>query len=414
VTHLLRWFEMDTSYYARISRCLSKDIWLGIIVMKIGILAQLLSFRSGYRQAGVSRYIEYLLRNLPEILAEDETLTAFISDAASGACSSERFSKKIGWKRTSWPTQKVPVRILWEQMVAPFPGMTDPLDVVHGPVNIVPLGSRTPSVVTIHDLAFLEYPEQYPSLQRWYLNAMTRASARKAKRVIAVSAYTGHDIAFRLGVDPRKIVTVPNGVSDEFFPRKGTDELERFRREQELPDDFLLFVGTLQPRKNLIGLIRAYAQLSADERLPLYIVGGEGWMYSEIFAEANRLHVGADVHFPGYAASETLPLWYSASTAFIYPSFYEGFGLPVLEAMACGTPVVTSNRSSLPEVAGQAGLLVNPDLPDHIADAIRRLVHDTELRSTMAEAGREQASQYTWQRTARETLSVYRDVVNEG
>jgi glycosyltransferase involved in cell wall biosynthesis len=382
--------------------------------MNVGILAQLLSFKDGYRQAGVSRYIEYLLRYLPEVLGDAGRVTAFVGDGADNPDRMRSFAGSVEFRWTRWPTGKIPVRILWEQLVAPMATTFGGIDVVHGPVNIVPVGGRLPSVVTIHDLAFLEYPEQYPAMQRRYLEMMTRASARKAHRVITVSDYTGLDVAARLGVSRRKIVTVPNGVSEEFYPRQGSADLVAFRQKMQLPEEFLLFVGTLQPRKNLIGLLRAFARVPRAQRLPLYVVGGEGWMYSSIFDEVARLGIANEVQFPGYAASETLPLWYSAATAFIYPSYYEGFGLPVLEAMACGTPVITSNRSSLPEVVGDAGVLTNPDDPEDIADKLVSLLDDSEQRAKLATSGRERASTFTWQRTARETARVYRDVVSEG
>jgi glycosyltransferase involved in cell wall biosynthesis len=381
--------------------------------MRIGLLAHLLSFREGYRQAGVSRYIEYLLHNLPDVLDPADEVSVFAGPAARDPARLRDLPASIQWQWSLWPTSKVPIRVVWEQIAAPIVTSRQRVGLIHGPVNVVPLASRTPAVVTIHDLAFLEYPEQYPRLQRRYLKAMTSASARKASRVITVSNFTGTDVAARLGVDESKIVSIPNGVSDEFLPRQHSAELASFREEHRLPEEFLLFVGTLQPRKNLVGLLRAYARVDKENRLPLYVVGGEGWMYSDIFDEVNRLGIGKDVHFPGYAASETLPLWYSAATAFIYPSFYEGFGLPVLEAMACGTPVITSNRTSLPEVVGEAGVLVDPGDPDDMADAIRRMLADTAYRETLARNGQTQAQQYTWQRTARETAAVYRAVLNE-
>jgi glycosyltransferase involved in cell wall biosynthesis len=381
--------------------------------MRIGLLAQLLSFDEGYRQAGVSRYIEYLLRYLPEELDPSDELIVFAGSSARNPARVKALPSTLRWNWTRWPTNRVPVRILWEQLSAPLAALSQEMGLLHAPVNVVPLLSRTPTIVTIHDLAFLEYPEQYPGFQRRYLAAMTRASTRRAAKVITVSTFTGADVAERLDVPESKIVAIPNGVDEAFYPRAGTDDLTRFRVEQRLPDQFLLFVGTLQPRKNLIGLLRAYAILPNEERIPLYAVGGAGWMYADIFAEVERLGIGDDVWFPGYAASEMLPLWYSAATAFIYPSFYEGFGLPVLEAMACGTPVVTSDRTSLPEVVGDAGLLVDPDNPEDISDAIRALLTDDTRRELLAQRGLEQAQRFTWQRTARETVAVYRDVYRE-
>jgi glycosyltransferase involved in cell wall biosynthesis len=381
--------------------------------MKIGILAQLLSFNEGYRQAGVSRYIEYLLRYLPEEIDPSNELTVFTGSGARNLARVNQLPSTLRWKWTRWPTNRVPVRILWEQLAAPLVAYSQEMDLLHAPVNVAPFLSRTPIIVTIHDLAFFEYPGQYPGFQRRYLAAMTRASTHRAAKVITVSSFTGADVAERLDVPESKIVAVPNGVDEAFYPRAGTDELTRFREEQRLPDQFLLFVGTLQPRKNLIGLLRAYAMLSESERIPLFVVGGAGWMYANIFEEVQRLGISDEVWFPGYAASEMLPLWYSAATAFIYPSFYEGFGLPVLEAMACGTPVVTSDRTSLPEVAGDAGLLVDPDDPEDISEAIRTLLTDDTRREQLAQRGLERARQFTWRRTARETMAVYRDVYRE-
>jgi glycosyltransferase involved in cell wall biosynthesis len=380
-------------------------------MMRIGLLAQLLSFQEGYRQAGVSRYIEYLLRYAPAELQSDETLTVYAGPDARHPARLSGFDPRVEWHWTRWPTGRVPVRILWEQLAAPFLARQAQLDLIHAPVNIVPLVSGAARVVTIHDLAFLEYPEQYPSMQRRYLTEMTRASTRRADRVIAVSEYTARDVAQRLDVDPERITAVPNGVDASFVPRQGSEELRRFKWKNSLPADFLLFVGTLQPRKNLIGLLRAYARIPAETRIPLYVVGGEGWMYREIFDEVSSLGISRDVVFPGYAASETLPLWYSAAAACIYPSYYEGFGLPVLEAMACGVPVVTSDRTSLPEVAGDAAILVNPDDPDDIASGITMVLEDAERRHAMSRAGVEQAGRFTWQRTARETVAVYRNVL---
>ncbi len=394
--------------------CRRFDHWLSAWVrMRIGLLGQLLSFQEGYRQAGVSRYIENLLRYMPAELDSSDSLSVFAGAAARHPGRLATFDRSIDWRWTGWPTGKVPVRILWEQIAAPFHARNMEIDLIHGPVNIVPLITGRPSVVTIHDLAFLEYPDQYPAMQRRYLTAMTRASTRRADRVITVSQFTGQDVAERLDVDPDRITAVPNGVDASFTPRQGSDELHRFRWKNSLPDDFLLFVGTLQPRKNLIGLLRAYARLEPDLRVPLYIVGGEGWMYAAIFDEVKRLDIERSVVFAGYAASETLPLWYSAATACIYPSYYEGFGLPVLEAMACGVPVVTSNRSSLPEVAGDAAILVDPDDPDDIAQGISTVLASPERRQWMQAAGTSQAANYTWQRTARETVAIYRDVLGD-
>ncbi len=378
--------------------------------MRVGILAQKLAFARDSRQAGVSRYIEHLLRCLPDALNGDDVL-ALTGEQAREGPGLDALPAMLSFHWTRWPTSSVPVRIAWEQLAVPLLSRRLALDIVHGPVHVVPLSGRTPSVVTVHDLAYLLFPECYSLAQRCYIGSVTRASVRKARRVIVVSEHTGRDVAERLGVPAEKITIVPNGVGSEFFPRSGA-EIESFRAAHQLPATFILFVGTLQPRKNLLGLMRAYAALRPEDRVPLYVVGAPGWMYADIFDEAAWLGIADSVVFPGYVSPATLPLWYSAATAFVYPSFYEGFGLPVLEAMACGTAVITSNVSSLPEVAGDAALLVKPDETEQLADAMLRVLGDEQCRAEMACRGLHRASRFSWERMARETASVYRDVAD--
>jgi glycosyltransferase involved in cell wall biosynthesis len=322
------------------------------------------------------------------------------------------FDSAIEWHWTRWPTDRPPVRILWEQAVAPIAARRAAVDVLHGPVNVVPLLRSTPSIVTVHDLAFLRFPEQYPSLQRRYLHRLTRQSVLRADLTIAVSGHTRADVIELLGADPGRVIAVPNGVDEEFSPRRGTRELDAFRKERDLPEEFILFVGTLQPRKNLEGLIRAYARLDPTERLPLVIVGSPGWMYQGIFDTLARHRLERDVIFAGYADSQSLPLWYSAASVFVYPSLYEGFGLPVLEAMACGTPVITSDTSSLPEVVGDAGLTVDPTDIDAMSMSIQRLLNDGALRNDLRRRGVERARAFSWRQTAERTANLYRRVAN--
>lgn len=376
--------------------------------VRVGVLAHLLSFASGYRQAGVSRYIEFLLRALPKV-APDDQFVAFTGPAAeSGICS---FPGALEWSRSRVPTQRPEVRILWEQAVAPLALRRQRIEVVHGPVNVAPVVSGLPSVVTVHDLAFLIYPEQYPGAKQRYLNWVTRQSVRRAQRVIAVSEHTRQDILRFYGVEPARVVTVPNGIDPAMRPVTDEAALASLRAAHGLDRDFVLFVGTLQPRKNLIGLLRAYARIAERVEAPLVVVGGRGWLDDPVFHEARALGIAERVVFAGYADPASLALWYSAATIFVYPSLYEGFGLPVLEAMACGAPVITSSTSSLPEVAGEAALLVDPTDAAALAVAMERALNDAGLRARLRESGLRRARQFTWERTARETVAVYRDAV---
>jgi glycosyltransferase involved in cell wall biosynthesis len=237
---------------------------------------------------------------------------------------------------------------------------------------------------------------------------MTRLSARRAARVIAVSAHTASDVVARLGVPPERVAVVPNAVGEEFRPEPDARVLAEFRAAKGLPERFVLFVGTLEPRKNVAGLLRAFARVAAAEpEVPLVIAGGKGWLYDEIFALHKQLGLGDRVRFTGYAAAEELPRLYAAATVFVYPSFYEGFGLPPLEAMACGTPVVASNASSLPEVVGEAGLTVDPRDEGALAAALLLLLRDPDRRAALRAAGLARAAGFSWARTVRETRAVY-------
>lgn len=374
-----------------------------VTTLKVGILGHLLDVRPGFRQAGVSRYIEFLVDALPS--ASADTFVVYV-----GPHSGKTLPRRAGirWSRSRLPTGTPEVRIAWEQLIAPASLARDGIDVVHAPVNVSPHFTSRPTVVTVHDLAFRLYPEQYPELKRRYLDALTRRSVEQADQVIAVSANTRSDLLRFYRVNPARVNVIPNGVDPSLRPVEDAERLARFRARHQLPDQFILALSTLQPRKNLIVLLRAWARLDAATRLPLVVAGAPGWKVGPIFDEVRALGIADQVRFTGYAAGDELTLWYSAATLFVYPSLYEGFGLPVLEAMACGTPVISSNASSLPEVAGDAAMLIDPRDVDGMAGAIDRLARDPMLRVELAKRGLERARQFSWARTARETVDVYR------
>ena len=377
--------------------------------MKIGLNAHLLSFEPTYRQAGVSKYTEAMLRYLPEVAADLE-LIAFTGPARPRP--EQGLDSRIEWRHSRLPTAKPEVRIGWEQSSGVIAAQRAGIELLHSPVNVVSIGAWLPQVVTVHDLAFHHYPEQYPGMKQRYLRTMTRLSVRKARRVIAVSEATRQDVIAVYGVDPERVVTVPNGVDDSMQPLP-EDELGRFRAEQSLPEHFFLFLGTLQPRKNIEALVRAYATASMGIDWPLVIAGAQGWQYEQIYAQVQALGLGSQVRFAGHVPGEQLRHWYSAASILVYPSFYEGFGLPLLEAMACGTPVIGSNVSSLPEVIGDAGLQVDPRDVPALASEMLRLAADRELQQQLIERGLERAASFTWRETARQTVEVYRRVIAE-
>jgi glycosyltransferase involved in cell wall biosynthesis len=217
-----------------------------------------------------------------------------------------------------------------------------------------------------------------------------------------------------LGAPPERVHTIYCGVGREYRPLPET-EVKAFKTARQLPDTFVLFLGTLEPRKNVEGLIRAYASWRQREpdAPPLFLAGGKGWYYTTIFQLVETLNLTGHVYFPGYVPQEELPLWYNAAALFTYPSHFEGFGLPVLEAMACGTPVITSTASSLPEVAGTEGAacLVDPADTEALAKTMAELMDQPDRRSSMSVSGQHRAAEFRWEKTARETVAVYRKVL---
>jgi glycosyltransferase involved in cell wall biosynthesis len=368
----------------------------------VGVNAHLLSFTGTYRSAGIHAYIESLLRCLPE--ADPEIgYTVFLGERryhGTGAINLE-FSRV--------PTHRPPLRILWEQVCQPWAIYKSGVDLTHGTAFVGPLVCTCPLVITVHDLSFLLYPQSFRAANRIYLRIFTKLSVHRARRLIAVSESTKRDLVRHYRISPGKVDVVHNGVDADFRPLPPV-QVARFRVEQGLADRFILFVGTLEPRKNVIGLIEAYGRLSAP-RPPLMLVGGKGWLYDAVFARADALGLSGDVHFVGYVPAEALPYWYNAATLFAYPSLYEGFGLPPLEAMACGTPVVATAASSLPEVVGDAGLLVEPESVAALTGAMERVLADSDLRAEMRAAGLDRASRFSWQKTALGTVRSYRRAV---
>jgi glycosyltransferase involved in cell wall biosynthesis len=241
---------------------------------------------------------------------------------------------------------------------------------------------------------------------------MTPPSLRRADRVITISEFVRQEVIRLCGVDPDRVTAIPLAADARFRPAE-PEAVARFRRERELPARFILYMGTLQPRKNIETLVRAYVQLRQDGHLEqaLVLAGGRGWQYESIFALVRQLGLESQVHFPGFVPDEEQALWYTAADIFAFPSLYEGFGLPPLEAMACGTPVVASTSSSLPEVVGDAGVLVEPTDVGGLATTLRHLLDDEGRRVRMRKAGLVRAASFSWRRMAEETVQVYDEVL---
>jgi len=372
--------------------------------MRVGINGLLLAQGATYRRTGVSRYIESLLASLLPVGQGDE-LVAYVDRAV------EDLGPHIRIQPAPISVRKPAVRIGWELVGLPLRARRDALDIFHGTVNVVPPLMGCPAVVTIHDLAFLRFPEQVTDKRYHYLNYIVGKSARGAAAVIVPSMATGEDVAELLQVPPDRIAVVPLGVSPRFQPA-ANDEIDRMRQKHGLFKPYVLAVGTIEPRKNLPRLIQAMARIQHDVEEDLVLAGPSGWLTEEVELTISRAQLGDRIKRPGYIDDVDLVPLYSAASVVAMPSLYEGFGLPVLEAMATGAPVVTSCVSSLPEVAGDAAVLIDPTSVESIADGLKCVILDSELRAGLRDAAIRRASLFTWERTARETFAVYRSVGN--
>jgi len=293
-----------------------------------------------------------------------------------------------------------------------IPGLIEKynIDVLHGPNFYLPIKKNAPAVLTVHDLSAQLFPKQH-SIKHRISQKMLGPSLKRADRIIAVSRSTAEDLAQLFPSTTSKIEVVYNGLEKRFTPcsRSETDEiLARYN----LPERFILFVGTLEPRKNIRRLICAFSQIT--ERFPtikLIVAGGKGWLFDDIFELVRKKGLRDRIQFIGYVENEDLPALYSAAEVFCYPSLYEGFGLPPLEAAACGTPVVTSNISSMPEVMDDAALFVDPLDIDSIYEAILTILEDKNLAASLTKKGLNRAKEFSWEETAIKTLAIYRSLL---
>jgi len=360
-------------------------------------------------RAGAGVYIYSLVKALAAIDSENQYLIFAKTEHIQ-----EFQITQPNFEFVSVPNYTVLRRMAWEQTALPGEVWRRKIDLLHSPHYTMPFAPPCRTIVTFHDMTFFSMPELHGRGRRLFFPAVMRQSSRRADRLISVSESTRQDMIRLLELPPKKIAVTPLAASQVFRVPPAAEVADVCKRYGLIPGRFLLYVGVLEPRKNVPHLLEAYSRIAQRfPDVPLVIAGKKGWMYEAIFERVSSLKLESRVHFPGYVAEEDLPGLYHGARAFVYPSRYEGFGLPVLEAMQCGVPVITSNISSMPEVAGDAALLVSPDDTAALTDAIARLMTDDELAHKLAQRGLVQAKRFTWERCARETLSVYHSCLQE-
>lgn len=370
----------------------------------IGINAHLLSSVEGYRRAGIHVYQAGVLESIPQ----DPTLAYQVfTQVGRDILPSPWLNPVPARIDTSKPIQ----RIVWEQLFWARQARRRQVDLFHSMAFVLPIGLSQPGIVTVYDLSFMHYPEAYPRFRRLYLQSQTARSARAARRVIAISESGRQDIHRFFQVPLDAIDVVYPGLSPYFSP-PARDDVTSYKKRASLPDRFILHVGTLQPRKNLLTLIDAFHRIRRPD-LHLVLAGGKGWFYDQIFALVERLGLENQVHFTGYVDDRELPLLYAASDLFVFPSYYEGFGMPIVEAMACGVPVIASNASAMPEAIGEAGLMFEADRAEALADSMVAVLENPAQMAKMREAGHMQARKFSWKTSGTETASIYKTVLAE-
>ncbi len=367
--------------------------------MRIGVDARLVH----HQPAGISNYTRHLLRALSQLDLEDEFITFQHRRHGDPLIDRPKFRRV---------TLYAPVHSRLEQYMLPVELLRFQLDVLHSTDFIPPIYTHIPTVITVHDLAFLHYPHFVTAKSAAFYGQIDRA-VRVAHHVIVPSESTKKDLIAMLGVQASKISVIYEAAAETYRPLPIAETRAQISQRFNLPASYILFVGTIEPRKNIPGLLHSFANLRQQYghlESGLVIAGSQGWLYDETVETAKKLNLDSAVHFIGRVSDDELHKLYVGARLHVHAAHYEGFGLPPLEAMACGTPTIVSNVSSLPEVVNDAALLVDPNNLDELTIAMHRLLSDDRLHAEMSEKGLRRAACFSWRRAAEATLEVYRRV----
>lgn len=370
--------------------------------MRICLNAALLAPRAAnYRAAGISHYLSQSLLALGRAAPAGWQLEAQVSPELAA----DEYPG-LQLQSAPWSLRRPLARILWEQTL--LPRRAHKADLLHAMAFAAPARLRVPLVLTIYDLSFLQEPQRLPAARRHYLRLASRHSARRARRILTISAAVAEDIARIYGIERERIDIAPPGIERAQFRPLPANEVAAFRREKGLPARYWLYLGTLEPRKNLPTLLAAYAELPAAERPTLVLAGGAGWHRRQIQAAIERYQLADSLLLPGFLPANELPFWYNGAELFLFPSLHEGFGMPVLEAMACGIPVITSDASALRELAADSGRVIPARDVSAWSAALRAAGQDSEWRRAAVQRSLKRAAAYSWAQTAARTLACYR------
>jgi len=381
--------------------------------MRLGLDARLFHVNTGIGRYTRSLFFEYYQRQSQSgdqiILFYDRPIerSSFLPETPDSALSQSACIQVV--------IASCQHRIVWTNWSLPPLLRQQKIDIYHGVCNFeLPVRKMCRYVVTIHDLVPLFFPELVPKKHLLFFKLFIKRAAQTADLIITDSEHSKQDICRYLRVADKKVRVIHLGYTPLPLPQDADEQRRRLLERYGIRQPYLLFVGVIEPKKNLDRLLEAFALLRKerriDEQIQLVIAGGKGWFCEQIEQRIAELRLGASVILTGFVPDDALPLFYSGADAFVFPSIYEGFGLPVIEAMSYGAPVIASNVSSLPEIAGNAALLVTPTAPESIAEGIETVLRHPEKRELMRTAGRLRAQHFSWQRTAEETYRAYQDV----